>query len=143
MGELGEALALMHGAGDRFRTMSATVRRSGRSSRESSTRLRISEGEATDAPRDLGLLVHPAPLLGALRFELLGPSTVAGRDVIRLRALPRSHQRSPLVLLLIGRETDAFDLAVDTERGVILRHAALSKGLEHRVTELVDVAYDE
>jgi hypothetical protein len=78
MGELGEALALMHGSGDRFSTLRATVRRSYRG-RESVSRVWIRRGKPTDVRTGLELMLHPAPLLGALRFELLGPSSVAGR----------------------------------------------------------------
>ena len=142
MGQLGDALALMHGAADRFQTVRARVRRR-YAGRESITRLRINVGEPADAHTDLRLLLHPAPLLGALRFELLGPSTVGGRDVIRLRALPRARAEGRVVFLFLGHEADAYDLAVDAERGVILRLAALSDGLEYRVTELLEVAFDE
>jgi hypothetical protein len=141
MGELGEALALMHGAGDRFSTLRATVRRSYRG-RESVSRVRIRRGKPTDVRTGLELMLHPAPLLGALRFELLGPSSVAGRGVIRLRALPRAHEGQSLTLLRLGHEADAYDLAVDAERGVILRQAALSEGLEYQVTEMLEVVFD-
>jgi hypothetical protein len=62
--------------------------------------------------------------------------------VIRLRALPRAHEGQSLTLLRLGHEADAYGLAVDAERGVILRQAALSEGLEYQVTEMLEVVFD-
>jgi outer membrane lipoprotein-sorting protein len=219
MGELGEALALMHRAGERFETLRATVREwyhaedarrageryaatpdgreegwadlldqreehGGWQSRESVLRLwvekpdRVREEREGGAPGlEIGIrdgelwwmydpewgvesneddpsvgsgvgqgiehLLDPAPLLGALKFKLLGRSTVAGRDAIRLQAQPRANVGHSFALIQLGREAEEYEVAIDAERGVILREAALSGGREYRVTEMLEVAFDE
>jgi hypothetical protein len=63
----------------------------------------------------LARLFDPAPLLGVALFELVGETTRAGRSALSVIARPRRHE------IDIGFwGCDAYELAVDAERGVLL-----------------------
>ena len=48
-----------------------------------------------------------------------------------------------LELIRLGPGADAYDLALDAERGIVLREAASLDGAEYAVTEMLEVAFDE
>jgi hypothetical protein len=207
MGELGDALALLHGAWGSFRTIRATAcervdaegqrraweREAGADpdsglaelldsaepvGHEHTTRFWLEkparlrkESSGTwgtelvvrDGPRwltvdadglatttgsliflgELEQLLDPSPLLEALRFQPLGPDMVAGRPAARLHAVPRERGPGGSVLDQLGSGADAYELAVDAERGILLRVAALVDGEPYSVIELSEVAFDE
>jgi hypothetical protein len=62
-------------------------------------------------------LFDPAPLLGAATFELLDQSTQAGRKSVITLAQPR---RQPIEIANIWG-CDVYELAIDLDRGVLLR----------------------
>ncbi len=71
-------------------------------------------------------LVDAAALLSALRLQFLGADTLLGRDVFRVRGLPqaRTSHQSDYGLHQLGVGADDYMLAVDAERGVLLRTEA-------------------
>jgi len=102
------------------------------------------EGEpevGTSIAEGARLLFDPAPLIGALRLRLAGEITVAGRPAYRVLGQPR-WQGSTWTFFHLG-EGDELELAVDRERGVVLRSAARLEGHDFRVVEAVEIAFDE
>ncbi len=79
----------------------------------------------------------PQTLVEHFDLKATGRTTVAGRHVIAVRATPRDG--APLSL----RKADEYELAVDAERGVVLRFAALIDGEVASATEVVEIAFDE
>ena len=90
-------------------------------------------------------LFEPARLLGALELEPLDRVEVAGRAAIRARATARPHDErdSELALGYLGHGADEYELAVDAERGVLLRTTALLDGEPFAVAEVPELAFDE
>lgn len=68
---------------------------------------------------------------------------IAGREGIRLRARARPGRRESIALFRLGAGADAYELAVDAERGILLREVASLDGADYSVTEVVAVAFDE
>lgn len=87
-------------------------------------------------------LLDPAGLIGACSFELLGRVSLAGREAILLRATPL-EEVEPFAFYHLGLGGDAYELAVDAERGVLLRYVALLEGREFDRLEVQEVAFDE
>jgi hypothetical protein len=92
----------------------------------------------------LAHLVDPARLLGALRLEPADADRVAGRVTIGATAAPRTASESDgTVIYRLGAGAEAFDLAVDAERGVLLRVVArLDSGPFHSF-EVTEIGFDE
>ena len=220
MGELGDALILMHGARDRFKTVRALIRErvDGRLAARAEERfaaspegraagfdedfadraddrdLRVREGllrlwlEKPDRVReetegdfwggtgtsirdgrrwwshhpgeavhsneddltvgaDIGdraePLLDPASLLAALRFEPRGEVEIAGREALALTATSRPGVDLDFALGQLALGAEAYDLAVDRERGILLRAASLVDGAEFTLMEMLEVAFDE
>ena len=74
----------------------------------------------SDTGEELSVLIHPAPLLGVLRFEPLGRATRAGRDAIVADAFPRApaRSRSPAHIALhqLGSGAQRYRLEIDAQR---------------------------
>jgi outer membrane lipoprotein-sorting protein len=85
-------------------------------------------------------LLQPIGIVPAAAFEVLGEGTVAGRPTTRVRATPRSV---PAALHALGIGADEIELAVDRERGVLLRTEARFEGETFRVVEAASIAFDE
>jgi len=89
------------------------------------------------------LLLDPSPLLGAVRFEAQGRANVAGRTAIVLRGEVRSGAGHSPALFRLGDGVRELELAVDTERGILLRRAALLDGAPYQTTEVAEIAFEE
>ena len=87
-------------------------------------------------------LLDPGPLLAVLRFGSVRRATVGGRDAFVVRAVERAAG-DRLVLITLPFGYDEYELAVDAERGVVLRAACLLDGREVTVFEMVELAFDE
>jgi hypothetical protein len=88
-------------------------------------------------------LLDPSPFLGAFRFETRGRGELAGREAILLYGKRRPGGVHSLALDRLGDEVSELELAVDAERGVLLRRSLLLDERPYQVTELVAVAFDE
>jgi hypothetical protein len=86
--------------------------------------------------------LDPSTLIGGLRFEPLGRAHVAGRDGLRVRAVPRETGDPHLDLHLL-HAGDEHELVVDGERGVLLRVGSRFRAEDAYVVELVEVSFDE
>ena len=86
--------------------------------------------------------VDPAPLTAGLTLELAGHREVAGRDAILVRAVPRPRPfRAEQEALLTG--ADRHELAVDAERGTLLRTVSFLHDEPAQRLEVVEIAFDE
>jgi outer membrane lipoprotein-sorting protein len=86
-------------------------------------------------------LADPSLLLGRLDLEPLRHVTVAGRDTILVRATDRHREwHGPGGL---PHWAGYHELAVDSERGVLLRCTSFFDGQEFLTHEMTEVAFDE
>lgn len=92
--------------------------------------------EAIDAT--VAYTFDPWPVITELVLRVRERTEHAGREAVRILAVPEA---GPTVLL--GSDADDYELLVDVERGVLLRSAARVEGEEFRVTEVLDIAFDE
>jgi len=86
--------------------------------------------------------VDPAPLTAGLTLEPAGHVDVAGRDAILVRAVPRPRPfRAEQEALLAG--ADRHELAVDAERGTLLRTVSFLDDEPAQRLEIVEIGFDE
>lgn len=94
---------------------------------------------------ELWWLIDAAPVIGLLDFDAIRPSSRAGRDVLRVRAVPRKLADGddwPLMRLgALG--ADELLLDVDAERGALLRIETRFEGQALVISEVTDIAFDE
>jgi hypothetical protein len=107
----------------------------------------ISNEEAPEVGSGIGQqfahLLDPAPMMGLLELERLGDVSLAKREAIRARAVPRDRVGSFWGLHPLPAGADDYELVVDRERGVLLRVAARLAGEDFYVIEVLDIAFDE
>jgi outer membrane lipoprotein-sorting protein len=88
--------------------------------------------------------LDPSVLIPDLIFESLDETNVAGRRALRVSARPRGGTRDiPHQVMRLGMGADEYELAVDAERGVLLRALARVDGDEFSVHEVTEIAFDE
>jgi hypothetical protein len=90
-----------------------------------------------------GFLLDPIGLVAALRLEPAGEGHVAGRQTRLVRGLPRAEwDGSGATLFRIGAAgADAVELAVDAERGALLRSEAFLDGEPCHRLEVLEVVF--
>lgn len=86
-------------------------------------------------------LLDPWPLLGDLGLEMVGESSVAGREAVVLRGTP-TEQPHRTAFIGLGQGADTYELAADAELGVLLRTAAKIDGEDFEVKEFSEVVFD-
>jgi hypothetical protein len=100
----------------------------------------------SDTGRELELLFAPAPLLGALRFELVGQAALAGREAIVADARPRLEGRQTMprdiALAQLGRGAERYRLQIDSERGLILACQAIRYEEPFHTIEALELELD-
>jgi hypothetical protein len=89
------------------------------------------------------LLFDPAPLVGALKLELVEETKLLGRRAIRMRGTRRPNVVTTDFELDELESEDEFEFDVDAERGVLLRRRSEHRGHEWFLQEAVDIAFDE
>ena len=104
-----------------------------------------SESADDEGPRSssYGLLLDPSPLAAVLRFDPVGATEVAGRPAVRATATPRPDDGTGLAALLrVGAAgADTIELAVDAERGALLRAEATIDGDPFHRLEVTAIEY--
>jgi hypothetical protein len=108
---------------------------------------RHSNVDEPDVGSDIGdrtrLLFDPAPLVGALKLELVGETELLGRRTIRMRGTRRPNVLTTDFELEELEPGDELQLDVDAERGVVLRRRTGHRGHEWFLQEALDIAFDE
>jgi hypothetical protein len=92
-------------------------------------------------------IFDPRIALTTFDIQVLGHTTHAGREAVRLLALPgeemRTSSRGPLGSARSGWGANDYELLADDERGVLLRWAARLEGQEFDKLEVTEIAFDE
>jgi outer membrane lipoprotein-sorting protein len=102
---------------------------------------------ATNHGHGLGppaVLVDTAAVLSAVRLQFLGKGTLLGRDVFRVRGMPRARlgHESDIGLHELGVGAEDYLFSVDAERGVMLRSEARFREQPFTVIEMTEVEFD-
>lgn len=94
----------------------------------------------------LSFMLDPTPLLGLLRFAVVGHGRVAGRETITAEAVPRwrDPRRGPrsFELYELGAGADRYTLEIDEQRGVLLEVVASRDGEPFNKVTTVAIAFD-
>src|SRR3954452_2559020 len=88
-----------------------------------------------------GELLDAAGFLPGFDLRVAAETEAAGRPAIAVEATPRPRGPGPVELFPYG--ADALSLAVDRERGVILRFEASAGGEPIRRLEVTEIVFDE
>ena len=84
-------------------------------------------------------LLDPAPLIGIYRLARQGETMLLGRKAVEVTAIPRHRDLSHD----FGTLADELALAVDSERGILLRAAVTVDGEVLSTYEVTEIAFDE
>jgi outer membrane lipoprotein-sorting protein len=91
--------------------------------------------------------LEPASVLGLLEFEALGEGEVAGRRTLNARAIRATPgiavDHDAWGLHRLGVDAEQYELALDAERGVILRLEARHRGQPFFIGEARTVEFDQ
>jgi hypothetical protein len=91
-------------------------------------------------------MLDPTPLLGLLRFAVVGHGRVAGRETITAEAVPRRrdprHDPRSFELYELGAGADCYTLEIDAQRGVLLEVVASRDGEPFNEVTTVAIAFD-
>jgi hypothetical protein len=90
-------------------------------------------------------LLDPAGLIGSLDFGEFSPGRRAGRNTLRMRAVPRvpaAGDHTPLFRLGVTGAEELW-LEVDAERGTLLRIEARFQHQPFAICEVLEIAFDE
>ena len=93
--------------------------------------------------QDLDWLLDPSLLLATFDFEPRGRTEMAGRRALEVMAVPRPADPRRGLGGFLARGGDAVVLAVDAERGVVLRSEVRLENRPFALTEIVEVAFDK
>ncbi|MFP5318976.1 MAG: hypothetical protein ACLGI2_11875 [Acidimicrobiia bacterium] len=88
-------------------------------------------------------LVEPWSLVPGLALEPVGAVEVAGREAIDVRATPRPFDPRLGFVAHLAPGADEVALAVDRERGVVLRCESRLDGRPFTLHEVTEIAFDE
>jgi hypothetical protein len=100
-----------------------------------------SEVEPGAPSANYAFLLDPVGIVGELLLEPRGTAEHAGRPVVLARGLPREGTSVGGMLLRLGAGADALDLAVDAERGALLRVEARLGGEPFRRFDVTRITY--
>jgi hypothetical protein len=89
-----------------------------------------------------GFLLDPVGIVSALRLEPAGETEVAGRTARRARGMPRhGSDASGATVFRVGPGADVVELAIDAERGALLRSEAFLDGEPFHRLEVTRVGF--
>lgn len=144
---------LWHSAPDRYRVERAVV--SGPSA-EPYTRVLDGSDEWYYAPSsgiyknasggtyvECGVLLDPRALLGAMRFAVVEPTERIGRSAIEARGTITASEHIPETLQELGVGADRYELAADTEHGVLLELRAVYEEAEMFRFTVAEAAFND
>ena len=100
------------------------------------------EQEGGPPSSSYAFLLDPIAIVGGYRLEAADAVEIAGCPARRLRAVPRpSVEGATAVVFSLGPGADAIELAVDAERGALLRAEARLGGEAFHRVEVTDIAF--
>ena len=105
-----------------------------------------SESEADGSAYEgmLTPLLRPLPAMAALgKLELVGEAVVAGREGVRISALPRVNTASVTLIAPGEPSGDEVEFVLDRERGLVLRRESRLEGEPFRVLEFTELELDQ
>jgi len=88
-----------------------------------------------------GFLLDANPLVAALTLASGSPTEVAGRAAWQVRAVPRDDETATGALFRVGPGADTIQLAIDAERGALLRSESFLAGEPFHRLEVLEIAY--
>ena len=88
-------------------------------------------------------LIDPSALLGQIDLEPVGRTSVAGRPAILVRATSRERAWEWHGPVRLPEAADSNELAVDAERGILLRTVSYVDGEAFVAYEMLEVVFDE
>jgi hypothetical protein len=88
-----------------------------------------------------GFLLDANPLVAALTLASGSPTEVAGRAAWQVRAVPRDDETGTGALFRVGPGADTIQLAIDAERGALLRSESFLAGEPFHRLEVLEIAY--
>ena len=100
------------------------------------------EQEGAPPAASYAFLLDPVAIVGAYRLEAAGTVEVAGRAAQSVRAVPRTGAEGATAIVFgLGPGADELELAVDAERGALLRADARLRGEPFRRLEVTEIAF--
>lgn len=94
----------------------------------------------------LSFMLDPTPLLGVLKFAVVGRGRVAGRETVTADAVPRAvdPNRSPRFFELdeLGGGAQRYRLELDSQRGVLLEVVAVRNGEPFQNITTLGIEFD-
>lgn len=88
-----------------------------------------------------GFLLDPIGIVTALSLEPVGETEVAGRTARRALGRPRESDASGATVFRVGPGADVVELAIDAERGALLRSEAFLDGEPFHRLEVTRIAF--
>lgn len=88
-------------------------------------------------------LLDPWAVVPALTFELAGTAVVAGREALVVRAVPRPLDSRLGFAAHLAQGADEVALAIDRERGALLRCESRFDGQPYSRYEITEIGFDE
>ena len=100
------------------------------------------EQEGGPPAASYAFLLDPVAIVGAYRLDTAGTVEVAGRAAQSVRAVPRTGAEGATAIVFgLGPGADELELAVDAERGALLRTDARLRGEPFRRLEVTEIAF--
>lgn len=91
----------------------------------------------------LDWMLEPSAVISALELTVTGETVVAGRPAVAVVGVPRPADPRHGVGLPLAQGADEVRLAVDRERGVLLRFESRLEARPFSVQEVVELAFEE
>ena len=115
-------------------------------SRVAPSAIRTTRQVGSGIGEQLPFMLDPTPLLGVVKFVVIGRGHVARRETVRAEAVPRAGDlrgRAPsFELCELGGGADRYRLEVDAWRGVLLEVVALRDAEPFQTITTLEIEFD-
>ena len=100
------------------------------------------EQEGAPPAASYAFLLDPIAIVGAYRLDATGTVEAAGRAAQSVHAVPRTGAEGATTIVFgLGPGADELELAIDAERGALLRADARLRGEPFRRLEVTEIAF--
>jgi outer membrane lipoprotein-sorting protein len=110
---------------------------------EHGTEFRDDAGSTSSPAWQRDVFLDPSLMLPAVDLEVMGHDLVFGREAITVRAVPRAHDIQHGMFARRVQGLDEIVIAVDAERGVLLRETGYLDRSVVYVEEVTEISFDE